>query len=213
VIKMTIRLGIVALAGVVAIVAPLAAQQRAATAPPAVPGIPPLPIRFTAVNQVSTGAGGAMGVTEILIERWTTPAERETLLKLVEEATPGSRGQRKLLSGLEKIKPRAGAIRTPNSNGWDILYAYPSQLPDGTRQVVIATDKPVSFAASFNNAEVLDYPFTFIEMRFPPKAGAEGEGRMLSAASISGKNSRLELTNYGNEPVMLTKITAAAAKK
>ena len=204
--------GIKALIAALVAVAPLAAQQPAATAP-AVPGIPALPIRFTAVNQVSTGAGGAMGITEILIERWTTPAERETLLKLVEEATQGSRGQRKLLSGLEKIKPRVGSIRTPNSNGWDILYAFPSQLPDGTRQVVIATDKPVSFAASFNNAEVLDYPFTFIEMRFPPKTGATGEGRMLSAASITAKNKRLELTNYGNEPVMLTEIKAAPAKK
>lgn len=211
--KITLRTGLVAMATVLVAIAPLVAQQSAATAPPAVPGIPPLPIRFTAVNQVSTNAGGAMGVTEILIERWTTAAERETLRKLVEEASQGSRGQRKLLSGLEKIKPRVGSIRLPNSNGWDILYAYPTQLPNGTRQVVIATDKPVSFGASFNNAEVLDYPFTFIEMRFPPKVGAEGEGRMLSAASITGKNNRLELTNYGNEPVMLTKITAAAAKR
>ena len=209
---MTVQTGIKALLAALVAVAPLAAQQPAAIAPPAVPGIPALPIRFTAVNQVSTGAGGAMGITEILIERWTTPAERETLLKLVAEASQGSRGQRKLLSGLEKIKPRVGAIRTPNSNGWDILYAYPSQLPDGTRQVVIATDKPVSFTASFNNAETLDYPFTFIEMRFPPKTGATGEGRMLSAASITAKNNRLELTNYGNEPVMLTEIKAAPAK-
>jgi hypothetical protein len=209
---MTVQTGIKALIAALVVVAPLAAQQRAATAPQTAPPTPPLPIRFTAVNQVSAGGGGAMGVTEILIERWSTPAERESLLKLVETAKAGASGQRKLLSGLEKIEPRAGAIRTPNSIGWDLRYAYLSQLPDGTRQIVIATDKPVSFAASFNNAEVLDYPFTFIEMRFPPTQGAVGEGRMLSAASITVKNNRLELTNYGNEPVFLTRITAAAAK-
>ena len=85
-------------------------------------------------------------MTEIAIERWTTTEERRKLLGLVETAKHGEGGQRKLLDALQKVKPRVGYIRTPNSIGWDLRYAVENTLPDGTRQIVIATDKPVSFA-------------------------------------------------------------------
>ena len=51
----------------------------------------------------------------------------------------------------------------------------------------------------------MDYPFTLIEMRMKPNE--KGEGKMLVASSIATKNGRLELENYGNEPVRLTEIT------
>lgn len=167
------------------------------------------PLRFSAFN-VSMPTGMS-GVTEITIERWTTDAERTSLLKLVETAKLGEGGQRKLLSALQKVNPRTGFIRTPNSVGWDLRYAKENVMPDGTRQIVIVTDKPVSFAAAATDAEAMDYPFTLIEMRM--KANDKGEGRMLAATSITVKNGRLELENYGQEPVRLTSITEEEPKK
>ena len=199
-----------------ALPSPLAAQAPAPAPPPtAAAGNPSeaptkkSPLRFTAFN-VSMPTGMA-GVTEIVIERWTTVAERTKLLALVETAKEGERGQRKLLDGLQRINPRTGYIRTPNSLGWDLRYAVESTLPDGTRQVVIATDKPVSFAAAARDSEAMDYPFTLIEMRMKPND--KGEGRMLAATSIIVKNGRLELENYGQEPVRLTSITEEQKKK
>jgi hypothetical protein len=58
----------------------------------------------------------------------------------------------------------------------------------------------------------MDYPFTLIEMRFN-KPGEKGEGKMLAATSILTKNGRLELENYGQEPVRLTQITEEERKK
>jgi hypothetical protein len=195
-------------------VLPVAAQQPAA--PPAkVAGTPTEaptkkdPLRFTAFN-VSMPTGMA-GVTEIVIERWSTDAERTKLLEFVETAKYGEGGQRKLLNALQKIKPRVGYIRTPNSLGWDLRYAVENTLPDGTRQLVIATDKPVSFAAAASDSQAMDYPFTIIEMRMKP--GEKGEGKMLAATSITVKNKRLELENYGQEPVRLTEITEQERKK
>ena len=155
---------------------------------------------------------GIAGVTEIAIERWSTVAERTKLLEFVETAKYGEGGQRKLLSALQKIKPRVGFIRTPNSIGWDLRYAVENTLQDGTRQLVICTDKPVSFAAAASNSRAMDYPFTLIEMRFS-KPGEKGEGKMLAATSILVKNGRLELENYGQEPVRLTEITEKERKK
>jgi hypothetical protein len=56
----------------------------------------------------------------------------------------------------------------------------------------------------------MDYPFTLIEMRMKPNE--KGEGKMLAATSILVKNGRLELENYGQEPVRLTEITEEVKK-
>jgi hypothetical protein len=197
----------IAAAAAVALVVPLGAQQASA---PADAPTKKDPLRFSAFN-VSMPTGAA-GVTEITIERWSTDAERKSLLDLVAAAKEGERGQHPLLSGLQKIKPRTGFIRTPNSIGWDLRYAHESLSPEGDRQIVIGTDKPVSFAAAASDSRAMDYPFTLIEMRFP-KAGGKGEGKMLSATSISTKDGKLALEIYGQEPVRLTDITEETKKK
>jgi len=205
-------LGGVAIVGAALVMAmPLGAQQPAAplAGTPTEAPTKKDPLRFTAFN-VSMPTGQA-GVTEINIERWTTAAERTALLALAAVAKEGEGGQRKLLDALQKIEPRTGFIRTPNSIGWDLRYAVENKMDDGTRQIVIATDKPVSFGAAAGGSEVLDYPFTLIEMRMKPNE--KGEGKMLAAASILTKNGRLELENYGQEPVRLTSITEEEKKK
>jgi hypothetical protein len=190
--------------------APLAAQTPAATAgSPTEAPTKKDPLRFAAFN-VSMQTGTA-GETEIVIERWTTADERTKLLGLVETAKVGEGGQRKLLDALQKVSPRVGYIRTPNRTGWDLKYAIENTGSDGIRQIVIATDKPVSFAAAASDSRAMDYPFTLIEMRM--KANEKGEGKMLVGTSISTKNGRMELENYGQEPVRLTEITEQQKKK
>jgi len=208
--RLSVVARLAALAAALIVAAPLSAQQ-----PPATAGSPTEaptkkdPLRFSAFN-VSMPTGMS-GVTEIAIERWTTTAERTKLLGLVETAKYGEGGQRKLLDALQKVKPRVGFIRTPNSIGWDLRYAVETTMPDGTRQIVIATDKPVSFGAAASDSRAMDYPFTLIEMRMKPNE--KGEGKMLAATSITTKNGRMELENYGQEPVRLTEITETQKKK
>ena len=167
------------------------------------------PIRFSAFA-VSLPAGKS-GVVDIAIERWTTDAERAALLDVLAGTSFKAGGQDKLLSALQKVKPRTGFIRTPTSLGWDLRYARENLLPDGTRQIVIATDKPVSFLAVRNSSRTLDYPFTFVEMRMKPDG--EGEGRLLAATAIDFSKGTLVLENYGQEPVRLTTIKQEAPKK
>src|SRR5712675_189018 len=107
------------------------------------------------------------GDVEVAIERWSTAEERQAIISLVNSATDRSGGQDKLLKGLQDVKTRTGYIRTPNSLGWDLKYAFEGQLPNGTRQIVIATDKPVGFLAVAADSTTLDYPFSLVEMQFP----------------------------------------------
>ena len=189
----SVLMGIVVVAAVLALVIPAVAQEANAPEGPT----PKAPLRFTAIA-VSMPVGVA-GQVQIVIERWTTDAERQALITALAQG-----GQDKLLSALQSIKERNGFIRTPNSMGYDLRYCRENMLPDGTRQIVIATDKPVSFLAAASQARTMDYPFTLVELRFGKEN--KGEGKMLVGTKITVVNGRLELENYGQQPVRLSNV-------
>jgi hypothetical protein len=167
------------------------------------------PLRFRAfgVNM----QGGISGTLDIAIERWSSDEERAVLLDKVAGTTDRRSDQDKLVRSLQDIKPRAGSIRTSRSLGWDLKYARENLMADGTRQIVIVTDKPVSFFGAASGARTMDYPFTMIEMRFP--AGSDkGEGKLLGQTNISTSNGHLEIELYGQQPTRLTQITQQKRK-
>lgn len=160
----------------------------------------PKPYRFTAFA-VNMGSGPKAFTVDIVLERLSTDEEREGLIAAFMEG-----GQDKLLPALQKIKPRVGYIRTPNSLGWDLQYAWRFVNSDGTSRLVIATDRRIDFWEARNQPRTIDYPFTIIEMRLDAKG--EGEGRLAAGTKISksrdGKT--IELENYGISPVALNNI-------
>jgi hypothetical protein len=176
-------LGVIAL--VAAIAAPLVAGQQFSEAVPTKKD----PLRFTAFAVQMQG--GPPVVIAMTIERWTTDAERNALVALVQTTTEEEADQRKLLKALQDIKVRAGFLNTPNSIGWDIKYAYESKLPDGGRQIVIVTDKQVSFAMAVSR-RTYNAAFSLIEIQFPT-GSSKGVGKALAQAGLSTKNGRLPI--------------------
>jgi hypothetical protein len=160
----------------------------------------PKSYRFTAFA-VNMGSGPKAFTVDIVLERLSTDEEREGLIAAFVEG-----GQDKLLPALQKIRPRVGFIRTPNSLGYDLQYAWRFVNSDGTSRLVIATDRRINFWEARNQPRTIDYPFTIIEMRLDAKG--EGEGRMAAGTKISrskdGKT--VELENYGISPVALNNI-------
>src|SRR4051794_41932357 len=76
--------------------------------------VPPVPIRMRAfaVNMTNV-ATGSNGILEILVDRWSTTAERQDLISTMLE-----KGQDALLGRLQKA-PVKGRIRLPNWQGAD----------------------------------------------------------------------------------------------
>ena len=146
---------------------------------------------------------GKSGVINITINRWSTDEEREMLLTTLQEF-----GQSKLLDTLQKIKPPVGFMRTPNSRGYDLYYARNNPNPDGTRRVILATDRPVAFREAANSTRSMQYQFTLIEIHIG-KDG-KGEGKMVPAARVSWDRDakKIEIENYGALPVDLINVTA-----
>jgi hypothetical protein len=160
----------------------------------------PLTLRAFAVNMSGVGETRA-GTVDITIERWSTDAERQMLLdELIEKDSKA------LLDALQKIKPRAGFVRTSTSIGWDIYYARHHQLASGGHRIVFATDRPISMWELQNQPRSRDYEFMLSEIRMGPDG--KGQGKLAGMAKITWNQETrtLEIENFGIEPVRLQDV-------
>ena len=160
-----------------------------------------MPVRLTAfaVNMSNVGGGGS-GTVDIVIERWSTDAERQTLMTAFLE-----KGENALLSALQKT-PAIGYFKVPERVGYDLHFARQTDLPEGGHRIVVATDRPIGFWEARNQPRTMDYPFTLVEMRL--NKNYEGEGKLSVATKITHnkKDNVIELENYSSEPVRLNSI-------
>lgn len=163
------------------------------------------PERFTALA-VNMNRGGS-GTVEIVVNRWSTEAERNRLV-----ATALDKGADKLLDTLQSM-PKVGYIRTPDSIGWDLHYAHRSALPDSGERVVIATDRPIGFWEAANQPRSIDYPFSVIEMQL--NADGEGHGTMSVATKVIAdkENKLITLENFGTSPILLQSVKREAISR
>jgi len=166
----------------------------------------PTPEHFTAFAiNMGTAFGvprtGQSNTVDIVIDRWSTPTERQGL---VDAFLPKGDAD-KLLRALQKTK-RVGYIRFPNTLGYDLHYAREVPGEDGGRRILVATDRRIGFREASEQPRTMDYPFTLIEMRL--NKDNEGEGKMSVATkiSLSKDKQQLELENYGSEPVRLNNV-------
>jgi hypothetical protein len=160
-----------------------------------------LRLRAFAVN-LSGPAPTRTGTLDITIERWSTPAEAAKLRDVLTE-----KGADALLETLQKM-PRTGSIQRTGRLGWDIHFAQQVVAADGSRRIVLATDRPMSFWEAANQPRSVDYAFTLAEIRLG--ADGKGEGKLVPAAKIDydKESNTLEIENYNTEPTRLTQVVA-----
>ena len=161
--------------------------------------------RFTAMAVNMDGGGSA--TIEIVVNRWSTEAERTKLLSVLMDKGPD-----KLLDVLQDM-PRVGYFRSLQSTGYDIHYATHAPLPEGGERVVLATDRRIGFWEAANRPRSIDYPFTVIELRI--NRDGEGEGKMSVATKITAdkENQIITLENYGTQPVLLQSVRREKASQ
>jgi hypothetical protein len=158
--------------------------------------------RFTAfaVDLGSPGRAAAAGTVELVIDRWSTNAERDRLMQAVKE-----RGPEKLLDTVSDF-PRVGYIRTPDSIGYPLRFAYREAGEDVGEEITLITDRYVGFWEAFYRPRTIDYPFTVVELRL--NRDGEGEGKMSLATRITTDRhgDRVVLENYSAQPVLLKSV-------
>jgi hypothetical protein len=161
--------------------------------------------RFIA-NAVNMNRGAA-GNIEIVVERWSTDANRDKLMKVMMDKGPD-----KLLDVLQDL-PRMGYFRAPGQVGIDIHFARRIPQAEGGERVVLVTDRRIGFWEATNQPRSIDYPFTVIELRL--NRDGEGEGKMsLATKIIADKDNKIvTLENYDTQPVMLNNVKREKASQ
>src|SRR5262245_51903314 len=149
---------------------------------------------------------GRTGMVQISVDRWSTGAERERLLTALLEKGPDE-----LLKDMQHVRP-VGRIRTPDSIGYDLRYAVERPGRDGGRDVVLATDRPISYWEAVNRPRSIDYPFTLIQIHLD--AHGKGEGKLAIAAKITADEDTktIEIENFQLQPVSLVDVKAEKKK-
>lgn len=187
------RIAVAALA--LTLLAPLATAKDAAEL---------LRLRAFAVDMNN---GTRTGTIDIVIERWSTPEETESLRAVLVE-----KGEDRLLSALQKVRPRCGYARTSTSLGWDIYYAREIPQADGSRRILLATDRPVGMWEARNSGRSMDYQFSLAEMRLPKDGKGVGKAIPRAQITFDPDTKTLEIENYEREPVRLNEITVIPPK-
>jgi len=179
--------------------APAGSSSAAAPAAASNRGGPPIIAYWTAWALNMLGGGGGTTVT-IGIYRWSSDAERASLINILK-----TEGNEQLVADMSQL-PQVGFIMTQGTLAYALYYARENTLPDGTKQVVLATNRPISFAGSLAPGTQQKYDLGVVEMRFD-KSG-KGEGKIIAQgmAKIDQSTGKIEVDNYMGQPTRLMQI-------
>lgn len=152
---------------------------------------------------------GRTATVDIAVTRWTTDQEREALFgELVENEQQG------LVSAL-RSQEETGWIRVTGpglSGGMKRLpserFRYSRQIvsEDGSRRIVLALDRPISFYEATRRPRWRDYDITFVVLDLDSEGNGTGQIAVGVQLDFKYDTKTLVVENYGTEPVRLPKV-------
>jgi len=163
----------------------------------------------TAVSGPSDGAvvGGRI---DIVIERWSTEAERDALVRQVRANDPDA-----LLAGLGKVFHRNGVVQLPGAHGLgaraslrrvrNLKYAAQVETPTG-RQIVLVADHHLGFGESGRDFVSFQPEFGLLEIRIGGDGTGVGKLAPADKVTFNAKTRILEVADFAREPVRLAGV-------
>ena len=203
----TAAVGIAIVAGLAAAPAGGAAFAERFTAFAVDLGVPAGGIDVPQPRDKRIPASGKAGPVEFVVERYSTDAERDTLMKALQDQGPD-----KLLATLQNL-PRVGYLRTPNSIGYDLRFARKVPGEDGGETITLMTDRYITFWEATNRPRTIDYPFTLIEVRIGPEGKGEGKLSLATRITYDKKNNTVVLEDYKSQPTLLNEVKREVASR
>lgn len=159
--------------------------------------------RAFAVNFDAPPGTQASGPIDIVVERWSTQAERDQLLMSLARG-----GQPGLLETIQDA-PRVGYVRVPGMLGTRLYHAWRDVDAQGNAKIMLVTDRPIGFVEAVDRPRTLDYRFAVVELT----VDGEGNGRgsiALAAQLVAGPDERaVRVKSWAATPVYLRNVTRA----
>jgi hypothetical protein len=136
---------------------------------------------------------------DIVINRWSTDAERDQLLSVLQD-----KGQDALLTAVQKL-PAVGYISTPGSLRYELHFARQTDEAEGGRSLFLMTDRYVGAWEASNRPRTIDYPFSLFNLQIDKAGNGEGNATLFTKIR-QAKDGTIELENFANQPVKLNLV-------
>jgi hypothetical protein len=149
---------------------------------------------------------GVRATVQINVTRWSTDEEREYLFtELLENGAEG------LVKALQK-QEETGWIR--NTSSTQNRNTFPSERlryshqfkQNGKRRIILALDRPISFAEAVYRPRWRDYDVTLVVLDVDDEGKGEGQLAMGVKLEIDTEKKALVIENFGSEPVRLMSV-------
>ena len=150
--------------------------------------------------------GSKSSVLHINIYGWSTEDDREEVVDAIQEATENKRAYRAVPEALRKLG-KAGYMFLAGGQGWPIRYARQIET-DGKRQIVLATDRPVTFSEVYRGSAVRDFDITLIVLQWDDSDKGEGIASVGTEVTWNETKGQIEITNFSSQPVRLGDVRA-----
>jgi hypothetical protein len=165
------------------------------------------PIEKYQANALAVGGpvGSQSSTLSINIYEWSDEDDRELVVEAIKEATDNKRAYRAVPDTLRKLG-KAGYMFLAGGQGWPIRYAQSFDV-NGQREIVLATDRPVTFSEVYAGSAVRDFDITLMVLKFEG-GSSTGEGIVSVGTEIKWNESKdqLEITNFSSQPVRLGNV-------
>jgi len=154
-------------------------------------------------------APGAGAMVQVNIYRWSSDEERSQIVDVIKKATAenriNSRDVAKELRGQEKT----GYAFSAGKQGYPLRYARSFDMGDGKRQIILATDRPVTFSEAYQDSRAGDFDVTIILLNVD--ADGKGDGILSIGTEVkwNDKTNKLEVTNMSSQPTKLGDVRPA----
>jgi hypothetical protein len=183
---------------ILAAVSLLALQAEFAT--PAVAAPAEEEIRETFRANVIGATRGRSTQMDIRISRWTTDEERSGLMEVVMDNDP------RALARAIRNEESVGFLQIRGQRSYRLRYSRQSVAEDGSRTIVLATDRPVGMREATGTTQSMDFSITIAVLQLDAEGNGEGTLTLGNELIFDKAANRLEVTNAGTQAMRLTNI-------
>jgi hypothetical protein len=176
-------------------------------------GVSPSHAKKKAIAQYQANAmavdgtpGSRSAVLQMSIYKWSDDDDREEVLDAIKEATENKRAYRAVPEALRKLG-KAGYMFLAGGQGWPIRYARQIES-DGKREILLATDRPVTFSEVYRGSAVRDFDITLIILKWEDSEKGEGIASVGTEIKWNEAAGQIEITNFSSQPVRLGDVRA-----
>jgi hypothetical protein len=157
------------------------------------------PESFRANGQMSASQGGVASSIDIAVDKYSTDAEHEALVKALQQ------GYEPFVEALRK-QPQIGSVKL-GPNSYPVRWARERPTDKDHRRVAVVTDKPVYFfgAGAADAKPTAGYEVALVE--FTVDTVGLGTGSMAPAARVkAGGPTGIEIQDYSGTLIQLRTV-------